>query len=66
VWSAGACGALQWVFCGIAIFIVLLVTRFERLPLASIGLRRPGWSTLVTAATLFLTGLLVHALVIGP
>jgi len=58
--------ALQLAFCGLALFIVLLVVRFERLPLASIGLRKPGWSTLVTAVSLFSAGILLQLLVIGP
>ena len=57
---------LQLAFCGLALFIVLLVVRFEHLPLASIGIRTPGWSTLVTAVALFSAGILVQILVIGP
>ena len=62
----GGLVALQLVFCGFAVFIARLVIRFEHLPLISIGLRPPGSSTVVTAAMLFLAGLLVQAAVIGP
>jgi membrane protease YdiL (CAAX protease family) len=46
--------------------VVLIVVRFERLPLRSIGLRRPDWSTLATATLLFLVGFLLMPLVTNP
>ena len=58
--------ALHLAFCALALFIVFLVVRFEHLPLTSIGLRTPDWSTLVTAVCLFVAGILMQVLVIGP
>jgi len=52
---------LQLILCGLAAFVVLIVVRFERLPLRSIGLRKPTWSTPVTAAVL-----IVFAFVLQP
>jgi membrane protease YdiL (CAAX protease family) len=57
---------LQLVFCGLAVFVVAIVLRFERLPLRSIGLRQPGWSTVVTAILLFLVGFFLLPLVTNP
>ena len=57
---------LQAVFCGLAVFVFAVVLRCERLPLLSIGLRRPGFSTVVTALLLFLTGFVLLPLVTGP
>lgn len=56
---------LQLAFCGLAVAVLVIVVRFERLPLESIGLRRPGWSTLWTALLLFASGLVFQVL-IGP
>ena len=57
---------LQSVFCGLAVFVVVLVLRYERLPLRSIGLRRPDRATVVTALLLFLVGFILLPLVIAP
>ena len=37
---------LQLLYCMLPIVLVRITIRHERLPLRSIGLRRPGWSTL--------------------
>jgi len=52
---------LQLILCGLAGFVVLIVVRFERLPLRSIGLRKPTWATPITAALL-----VVFAFVLQP
>jgi membrane protease YdiL (CAAX protease family) len=44
---------LQALYCGLAALVVWIVIRYERLPLQSIGLRRPGWSTLLWALVLY-------------
>lgn len=44
---------LQGIYCGLAVFVVWTVLRRERLPLASIGLIAPRWSTLLFAALLW-------------
>lgn len=53
----GAAIALQIVYCAIGGFIVWTVLRKERLPLASIGLHAPRWSTIFVAALLWLVAL---------
>lgn len=58
--------SLQLVFCGLAALILFIVRRCERLPMASIGLRRPSWSTGVTALLLFLVGFLLLPVVTDP
>jgi uncharacterized protein len=45
--------ALHILFCGLAAFVVWVVMRRERLPLESIGVRRPNWSTLISAIVLW-------------
>jgi uncharacterized protein len=57
---------LHLVFCGIAGLVLFIILRRECLPLSSVGLRRPDWSTLLTAGLLTLSGFLLQALVIGP
>jgi membrane protease YdiL (CAAX protease family) len=58
---------LQLAFCAIAAGVLLVVTRVERLPLSSIGIRRPGAGTAVTvvvlAAAAWLLPLLTQPLV---
>jgi hypothetical protein len=44
---------LQLLDCALAGLIVSVVLRYERLPLGSIGLRPPDWSTLVGGAGLW-------------
>jgi membrane protease YdiL (CAAX protease family) len=57
---------LQLVFCLFAVAIIVLVLRYERLPLRSIGLRRPDGYTIPTAVGLFALGFLLQVLLIGP
>jgi membrane protease YdiL (CAAX protease family) len=45
--------ALQVLYCGLPAFVLWVVIRHERLPLGSIGLRRPGWSTFVWGIALW-------------
>jgi len=45
--------ALQLLYCGMAAFVLWVLTTRERLPIASIGIRRPSWSTLAWGAVLF-------------
>jgi hypothetical protein len=54
--TIGAQIVLQLMLCACAAFVVLVVLRWERLPLRSIGLRRPGWRTLTTALVLTIVG----------
>ena len=71
-WIAGDSGGLgiqlllQLLFCGLAVAVVAIVLTGERLPLSSIGLRRPDWSTLTTAALLFLVGFFVLPIITTP
>ena len=44
---------LQLLYCLLPILIVWITVRVERLPLRSIGLRRPGWSSLMWGLTLW-------------
>jgi hypothetical protein len=39
---------LQLVFCTLAVLVLLIVRRWEQLPLASIGLRRPDVMTVAS------------------
>jgi len=57
---------LHLVFCGVAGLVLFIILRHERLSWSSVGLRRPDWSTLLTAALLCLSGLLLQALAIDP
>ena len=63
--SIGLQVVIHLLYCGLAVFVVWVVVRLERLPLSSIGLRRPGWSTLVTAAVVTLVTLGMP-LITGP
>jgi membrane protease YdiL (CAAX protease family) len=58
---------LQLVFCGIAAGVLFVVARVERLPLSSIGIRRPGRDTVLTilvlAAAAWLLSLITQPLV---
>jgi CAAX protease family protein len=49
---------LHLLFCAIPVSVILVVRYLERLPLTSIGLRRPDWRTVVS-------GLAVAAVVLG-
>ena len=53
---------LQIAYCGMAAFLVWFVLRVEKLPLTSIGLRKPTWLTVVSG----LGVLLVATYVIAP
>jgi len=64
--SIGVQVLLQAIFCGLAVFILILVRRYERLPLGSIGLRRPDWTTLATAALLFFVGFVLMPFFTDP
>jgi membrane protease YdiL (CAAX protease family) len=57
---------LHLLFCGIGALVLVILVRFERLPLESVGIRSPNWDTVQTAGLLFLSGLVLQALVIGP
>jgi uncharacterized protein len=57
---------LHLLFCAIAVAVVLVVTRVERLPLASIGLQRPRWPTVVSGLLLGLGTLWLLPLVTQP
>ena len=61
-----ALGFFHLLFVATGALLLLIIVRGERLPLRSVGLRRPGWSTIETATLLFLAGLVLHAIVIGP
>ena len=64
--NLGAQTLIQVIFCALAVFVVVVVRRFERLPLRSIGLRRPRWSTIATALLLTGVGFVLQALVTAP
>jgi membrane protease YdiL (CAAX protease family) len=57
---------LQILFCGLAAFIVWVVLRCERLPLASIGIRRPTWRTLIAALLLWAVTRVLTLLISEP
>jgi len=53
-------------FCAIAAAVVLVVSRVEHLPLASMGLQRPRWPTVVSGLLLGLGTLWLLPLVTQP
>jgi membrane protease YdiL (CAAX protease family) len=57
---------LQFLYCGLAGFIVWVVVSREQLSLQSIGLRRPNWVTFVTGILLGLFCLFVLPLITAP
>lgn len=57
---------LHLLFCALAAVVVFLVIRLERLPAGSIGLRRPDWSTIVSAVLLALVILYLLPLLTAP
>lgn len=57
---------LQGVLCAIAVVVMFAVRRVERLPLASIGVRRPGVSTGLLAAGIVLVAYFVLHLLTTP
>jgi membrane protease YdiL (CAAX protease family) len=63
--SLGVQMGLQLLYCGLAALVLWVVVRIERLPLESIGIRRPTWSTLQWGVVLY--GVVyVLPLVTGP
>lgn len=64
--SLGIQAVLQILYCGLAACVVCVVVRFERLPLRSIGVRRPDWSTLASGVLLWVAALYVLPLLTAP
>ena len=64
--SPGVLAVLQLLYCGLAGFVVWLVIRVEHLTLRSIGVRRPGWSTVVSAILVTLGVLYLLPLITTP
>lgn len=58
--------ALQLLYCGTAASVVWIVLRREHLPLASIGLHRPRWTTVMWACVLVLVTTFALPLVTTP
>jgi CAAX protease family protein len=58
--------ALQLILSGMAAFVVLIVVRFEHLPLRSIGLRKPTWATPITAALLVVVAFVLQPRLTAP
>ena len=58
--------ALQIALCAIAAVVVLVVQREEQLPIASIGVRRPGWLSAVSALGTVLVVLYLLPLLTTP
>jgi membrane protease YdiL (CAAX protease family) len=57
---------LQLLYCGLAVFILWVVVNREHLPLRSIGLRRPDWSTLAAGIVFWSVAFYVLPLVMTP
>lgn len=57
---------LQTLFCAIPAGVVVVVRHLEGLPLASIGLRRPDWRTVVSGLAVALVVLVLLPLVTDP
>jgi membrane protease YdiL (CAAX protease family) len=57
---------LQVLYCGMAAFLLWFVVRIERLPLTSIGLRRPTWLTVVSGIGLLAVISFVLTIVTTP
>jgi membrane protease YdiL (CAAX protease family) len=57
---------VQLLYCGMAAVVVWGVVHWEHLPLHSIGIRRPSWATVVTAAVLVMAGLYLLPLLTNP
>jgi uncharacterized protein len=57
---------LQAVFCAMVAVVLLAVVYLERLPLTSIGLRRPDWRTVVAALLLAAAVLVILPLMTDP
>lgn len=59
--SLGIQVVLQLLYCGMAALLLWIVLRAERLPLKSIGIRKPTWLTVVSGIGLLLVGTFVVA-----
>ena len=57
---------LQVTLCAIGAFVLFVVVRLERLPLGTIGVRRPASSTIVAAFALYALAFVLVPLVIRP
>jgi membrane protease YdiL (CAAX protease family) len=57
---------LQVLYCGMAAFLLWFVLRVERLPLTSIGLRRPTWLTVGSGLGLLAVSSFVLAPLMAP
>lgn len=57
---------LQFLYCGMAAFLLWFVLRVERLPLTSIGLRRPTWLTVASGLGLLVVSSYVLAPLMAP
>jgi membrane protease YdiL (CAAX protease family) len=64
--SLGIQVVLHLLFCGLAGLIIWVVIRLERLPLRSIGVRRPDWATFVSGVLLWLVTLFLLPLITAP
>jgi membrane protease YdiL (CAAX protease family) len=64
--SLGIQVVLQLLYCALAGFVVWVVVRQEHLPLRSIGVQRPDWSTLVSGVLLCGVVLYVLPLMTAP
>jgi membrane protease YdiL (CAAX protease family) len=56
----------QLLYCGMAAVVLWGVIHWEHLPLTSIGIRRPGRTTLITAAILIAAALVLLPVVTAP
>ena len=57
---------LQLLFCTLAVVVLLIVSRWEQLPLTSIGVRRPDVMTAAVAMTILLLAYYVLPLLTTP
>lgn len=64
--SLGVQILLPVLYCGLAGFVIWIVIRTEGLPLRSIGLRRPDWSTLVLGVLVWVAALYLLPLITEP
>lgn len=64
--SIGIQVVLQVLYCGMAAFLLWFVLRVERLPLTSIGLKRPTWLTVVSGIGLLVVSSYVVAPLVAP
>src|SRR5918911_1047388 len=64
--SLGVQVVSQLIYCAMAGAVVWGVVRFERLPLRSIGVRRPDWTTVLSAALIVVAGGWVRGVGVAP